>query len=494
MDTLRSLPIWPMHSSENKLNDAISGNLLTYKLPFFSFDQETNFYKCNNESDFNVLTKLGAKFVDELEYIKHYIVPTLTTQFPEPSEEYVSFLQGVLSLKNHEIEQCLRLYQAIPNQPDTDQSVSSLVRADTLYDANNPLFRSIFANTDKFLPPELQNNSICLEALGRMGLKRQVNCNIFIECAKEIESQISQIQYDRFQENVVKDRAKNLVRHLYEHTNSLSFNAEQWNKILEIKFVPSEKNHQNHHNQFYQGRKETSGFESFKDLCSHKYKKICWTQCPLYDEDIEPTTNFSENHPEIGFPTTENIIDHLFNIVTMSKEKKWGKNNKKDLKSAINEIYEILNKLSKDTNHIMLIKTKIGPKKEILLNEDDPFDERSWRAGGELILGIQEDIKVGMYKVNDCLIDYEDLLKTCGARIIINVPNCPGPGGESHDQKDVLLMTLLDKLISQSDIECQCNDVIFVIGEEKVRIGASRYVLSGTLDCFNILNMYDNIS
>ncbi|CAB4479085.1 uncharacterized protein OCT59_027473 [Rhizophagus irregularis] len=481
MDTLKSLPIWPMHSSENRFNDAISGNLLTYKLPFFSFNQDTNFYRCNNESDFNVLTKLGANPVDELEYIRHYIVPVLTTQFPEPSEEYINFLQSVLSLRNREIEQCLRLYQAVPNQPGTEQSVSSLVRADTLYDANNPLFRRIFANTDKFLPPELQNNPACLEALGRMGLKREVDYDKFVECALEIESQKSQIQYNMFQENVVKDRAKFLVRYLYEHTNSLNFNTEQWNKILGIKFVPSEKNHQNIQNQFYQGQKETSGFESFEDLCSHKYKKICWTQCPLFDDDVEPTTSFSEKHSEIGFPTTENIIDHLFAIVAMSKEKKWSKDNKRELKNVINEIYEILNKLCKNKSHILLIKTKIGPKKEILLNGDDPFDEKSdeksWVAGGELILGIQEDIKVGMYKVNNCLIDYEELLIILGARTI-RPPPVPVPAPDPDDQKEVVLKSLLDKLISQSDIECQCNDVVFVVGEEKVKIGASRYVLS----------------
>ncbi|GES91901.1 hypothetical protein GLOIN_2v552263 [Rhizophagus clarus] len=483
MDTLKSLPIWPMHTSENKFNDAISGNLLTNKLPFFSFDQDTNFYKCDNESDFNVLTKLGAKSVNELEYIKHYIVPTLSTQFPEPSAEYISFLQSVLSLGNREIEQCLKLYQAIPNQPDTEQSVSYLARVDTLYDANNPLFRSIFANTDKFLPPELQNNSACLEALWRMGLKRQVSYSIFIDCALEIESQKTQIQYDRFQENAVRDRAKILVRYLYEHVNSLNFNTEQWNKILRIEFVPSEKNRQNHQSQFYQGQKETSGFESFEVLRSHKYKKICWTRCPLFDENVEPTTNFNEKHPEIGFPTTENIIDHLFVIVTMAKEKKWSKNNKRELKNVINEIYEILNELSKDQNHITLIQTKIGPKKEILLNGDDPFDEKNWVAGGELVFGIQEDIKKGMYKVNDCLIDYEELLDALGARKVRNDNSCV-PKDETIDQKGVLLKSLLDKLISQSDIGCQCNDVIFVVGEEKVKIGASRYVLSAVSEHF----------
>src|SRR5581483_2777760 len=45
MDTLSSLPIWPIHSSEEKFLDAKSGYLLPYELPFFSFSQDTIFYK-----------------------------------------------------------------------------------------------------------------------------------------------------------------------------------------------------------------------------------------------------------------------------------------------------------------------------------------------------------------------------------------------------------------------------------------------------------------
>ncbi|PKY44670.1 hypothetical protein RhiirA4_400185 [Rhizophagus irregularis] len=90
-----------------------------------------------------------------------------------------------------------------------------------------------------------------------------------------------------------------------------------------------------------------------------------------------------------------------------------------------------------------------------------------------------------MYKVNNCLIDYEELLIILGARTIRPpTPPVPVPDPDSDDQKEVVLKSLLDKLISQSDIECQCNDVVFVVGEEKVKIGASRYVLSAVSEHF----------
>ncbi|RIA90188.1 hypothetical protein C1645_823689 [Glomus cerebriforme] len=164
MDTLKSLPIWPVHSSENKFIDATSGKLLTYKLPsFFSFYQETKFYRRDNESDFNTLIKLGTTSVDELEYVKNHIIPPLFTLCLEPSQEYINFLQSVLSLGNQEIEQCLKCYPVIPNK-----SLTTFVKVETLYDKS---FRNILDHNDKFLLPELQNNSVCLEALKRMGLK-----------------------------------------------------------------------------------------------------------------------------------------------------------------------------------------------------------------------------------------------------------------------------------------------------------------------------------
>src|SRR2546430_38149 len=104
MDIIKTLPIWPIHSSkENKFIDATTGDLLTYKLKYFSFYQDTNFYKCDSESDFNALTKLGATPVNELVYVRNYIMPQLTSLFPTSSEEYITFLQSVLSLGNQDI-------------------------------------------------------------------------------------------------------------------------------------------------------------------------------------------------------------------------------------------------------------------------------------------------------------------------------------------------------------------------------------------------------
>jgi hypothetical protein len=168
MKILRSLPIWPLHSTENRFIDATSGDLLPQKFPFFSFHEKTNFYRCDHESDFNALTKLGVTPMNKLEYLNG-IVKQVGNEY-EPSQDYVEFLQSVLSLGDQEIEEYLGLKEIIPNKP-----LSGFFSVDTLYDMNVPALRNIFPDTDKwFLPSELQNNSVCLEALKRMGL----NCKV----------------------------------------------------------------------------------------------------------------------------------------------------------------------------------------------------------------------------------------------------------------------------------------------------------------------------
>src|SRR5436190_15178590 len=78
MKIFKSLPIWPIHPKEENEKKFIdtTGKLLTYNPPFFFSYKNTKFYKCNNESDFNALTKLGVTPINELEYLKNHVVPS----------------------------------------------------------------------------------------------------------------------------------------------------------------------------------------------------------------------------------------------------------------------------------------------------------------------------------------------------------------------------------------------------------------------------------
>ncbi|RIA90176.1 hypothetical protein C1645_164705 [Glomus cerebriforme] len=474
MKVLRSLPIWPIHSNEEKFIDATAGKLLWYRPSFFSFDANTNFYKCDRES-FQALTDIGASRIEISEYIRDYIIPQITTKSPIPSKDYITFLQKVLSLRNVGIEY-LRQYKLIPNK-----SLTAFMRADDLYDAEVILYLNIFSN-DKFLPPELQNDPICLNSLEKIGLNRQINSNIYIKCAREIESQFQ--QPDKFLINIVKTRAKYLIDYLY--TNSFRFTNEQWDQIMHIKFIPSEKCLQS---PFQEEAKETLGFESFAVLCLQRYKEVCWTERPLFERSVEPDNLFCERHPTIGKPSLEEVIKHwLFVVKEIKSRFTW---NSTEIKRVMEEIYKIINEISQDEILKVLIKFKINDSNEkIFLNGDDPLDEKSWVAGKELVFGIQEDIKEGMYKVNACLMPYRNLLLLAGAYEINTeeleeLEKLKLKKSEKDiklDQKEIIVNDLLDKLIMQSDNEY--HDVFFTFDKGEARIGANRYVLSAASTYF----------
>jgi hypothetical protein len=105
--------------------------------------------------------------MDIVKYLKDYIIPQIAKKFPKPSEDYVNFLTSILLLGYEAIEQLLKQYQAIPNR-----TLTGLFKANALYDSDVQLFHEIFSK-DKFLPSALQDNSTCLNALGRIGLNRE---------------------------------------------------------------------------------------------------------------------------------------------------------------------------------------------------------------------------------------------------------------------------------------------------------------------------------
>jgi hypothetical protein len=166
MDILRSLPIWEMNLYDGKFFDATSGILFPYGFPFYSFRQNSNVYN-PTKKDHALLTRLGATCKNGLDLLED-LVQQINTLFPKPSQhpKYTTFLKKILSNKwrNDQIERYLKKYPMFPNK-----TLTEFVKINTLFDMNVPVFRMIFKD-DKFLPSELQENSVCLGALKGMGL------------------------------------------------------------------------------------------------------------------------------------------------------------------------------------------------------------------------------------------------------------------------------------------------------------------------------------
>ncbi|CAG8478287.1 5494_t:CDS:2, partial [Funneliformis caledonium] len=74
--------------------------------------------------------------------------------------------------------------------------------------------------------------------------------------------------------------------------------------------------------------------------------------------------------------------------------------------------------------------------------------------------------------VKEFLMPYEELLFLAGARELNEIDKS-NVKKVKDDQKDVLIEALLNKLRSDSG-----NDVTFIVGKEKKRIGANKYILS----------------
>jgi hypothetical protein len=172
-------------------------------------------------------------------------------------------------------------------------------------------------------------------------------------------------------------------------------------------------------------------------LCFQRYKKICWTQKPLFDKNVEPNSLFLQRCPKLGKPSPEDVINHRFYVINKIKSRSWkSSENYNVVKKIIKKIYEIMNEISKEN-----LGLSIDTEEKLFLNGKDPFDEENWMAGSELISGLEEDTKGYTYKVKDYLIPYKYLLIRAGAR---EPDSEPISKTIIHDQKEVIINSLIN--------------------------------------------------
>ncbi|CAG8447665.1 205_t:CDS:10 [Acaulospora colombiana] len=397
---IQSLPIWPTYP-QGSLIAANRGCLLNSKLKICSSSHE-KIFKVESGKYYDTLSYLNPKSMNELEYITNYYECTNVT--PD-DDEYLEFLKSVLILENDKIENYLKNNEVIPNKDRT-----ALVEENALYDINVELFREIFRNTDKFLPIGLQENENILCILERVGLKRCINSNSFIECAREIESKIRITPKED-----IKSLARRLVTELFLRYDKLRFNPQQLKDLLSIKFVPTDRNLQEYYGI------HMDEIVSLTSACFYKYKDLVWTQVPLIDKWFDdPPIKFLETcKPELW-----DVINHWETVATTSiiaqtersDRKYYGE--RKRFQDMMTEIYEYIDSQINDRSKE--IKSRIRGKK-LFLNGDDPLEPESWVLGSSLVYGISEDIGQNLHKVSPFLEKYKALLKLAGAEELIRV-------------------------------------------------------------------------
>ncbi|CAG8439326.1 13230_t:CDS:10 [Acaulospora colombiana] len=437
---IQSLPVWPIHSHDNYFIAAKNGCLIKSKLKLFSF-VGMKVFKFESDEDYDALSYIKAKPINELEYITHYYKHMSVAY----STGYMKFLQSILLLRDNGIEKFLKDREVIPNKDCT------LVKVSTLYDGDVNLFSDIFRDADKFLHVELQENKEILDALGRMGLKRCINSQTFIECALEIESKF------HTSPKKIKPLARKLAEELVSRYEKLSFDRGQCEELLSIKFVPTDTYH-----------KERFGIRSEEIVslnlgCFYKYNDLVWTQVPIFDESLNdlPIKEILRSHSNLCEPKLKDVINHWETVatkITRAEDVDWGYYREKShFQEMMKEIYKYINsRINQNNRDKEEIKSKIRGKK-LFLNRDDPFEPESWVSGPSLIFGNDGDSGPDQQKVTSFLEEYKDLLILAGAEELKNVES--GMDLKAHDQGKHVLDQLLNFLKERE--ETPHGDVAF---------------------------------
>ncbi|CAG8528665.1 22758_t:CDS:10 [Dentiscutata erythropus] len=329
---VKTLPIWLTQSRSACISE---------KTNIFLIEPDSD----ESNSDFITLRSLGAKYIEPVEYVKEHLDPQTVTL----DQQYIDFLKAILSLEKADIESYLSPLKITPNYHFT-----TLVRVDTLYNIDEPLFRRIFWNTDKLLHTALQGNA------------------------------------------KLKLDAKFLMEYLYEHLESLNFTDDQWQELISIKFVPVDTDLES---PLKETAFATTGFESINSICSQEYKLICWTQCPLFSKSIDPPNTFRIKFPESCRPTMNWVAGK--NLVLDAQE---------DIRAGLLKVHDNLKEFklllkaagAKEIKNIEFnVETQDYSQKEKLINELlDSFEEQDDTMHHDVVFQIHYESGIEKIKAN----------------------------------------------------------------------------------------------
>ncbi|GBC07111.1 hypothetical protein RclHR1_07260002 [Rhizophagus clarus] len=480
---IRLLPIWPTHSRDKTYMSPKNGCLLPQGLVFYSPQKiDSNYFDIESENEWLILNKLGVPVIRFNSYLTSVFYHINSVNPSDP--DYMKFICSLLSLPLSMIPESLEHFNFIPNE-----NYTKLMKAKELYDPCEELFREVFVGSDQFLPPELRSGWV-LDGLIRLGLNCATDSESFIRVAEEIEN-LSRMPTPP--ENL-RERAKVVVHYFYYHAIELNLSSEAWEKLSKIKFVPSKPVTPPFLETAYSKVPELYDFNS---LCPPKYRNICWTQCPIYDDDVLPNSSIYSLFPEMNEIETQIVINHLYAIIrniVRDDLSEW-KNTKmiELLRTVLFQIYKHLNEVPyKELKSYLKIKLKVDPK--IFLNGEDPFNPYNWVSGKQLILNIDEDINSGNRAVCAHLTKYKRLLRICGAEemkspcVNIQIPDEYSQRdkiAESFarflDEKSNLVNKRLQQGHERSGIQ-NFHDIFFNVHGET--IGSNRYVLAASANYF----------
>ncbi|RIB26446.1 hypothetical protein C2G38_2267605 [Gigaspora rosea] len=457
---LKELHIWPTHTieSENIVYKSISDSN-TYLVPTpFKFPplNKRRAYYYNIKYPNMLLESLDAKKQSKLNYIKD-VISDITSIPEQMQNEYLQFLIDIFSDNENldEIKNYIKDLKIIPNK------TFGLDRARDLFDLDIELFKSIYEDSNRVLLIDLQNNQKFKEILNEFGFKNYITPEIFIECAKDIQTNFEQYQNDSSKLEKILKSADMAINYFYKNQSEQKFSKDMLDKLSKIKFIPTSKKFLESYLHSYEGGE----IQSFENLCHSEHKSLAWTQLSIFNDD--PNPEVLDNYSSLGLPTTTKTICHLKIIQqTVSESDKWKEidNNGEKLFKAIKDIYEeLLKRLDNNPDEFTFCFPKDDP---LFLNSIDPFDSKSWQKK----------------TVDPYLLKYEKLLIFAGA---ILFPHWKPKSTDTNifmSNSQQLSKSFIEFLSQGNQIPF--NNVLFYIGHEKQEIYANSSILVCVVPCF----------
>jgi len=267
------------------------------------------------------------------------------------------------------------------------------VKASALYDPRNELLRDIFADDPSVFPPITFASPDWLVLLGDIGLKNTIDKQTFLDCARKIESQITEPLHIE-----VTSKATRLIGYLIQNWQDF-FDDHFYQELSRIICVPV--NVPNGH----EPTKGTAALRRFKDGAAPKDKNLCFTVLPIIPTPILPPQLMWSSLGIISPPPIDIVIQHLRNLTHGSSFDRWPY--AESSTTVFQGLYSFLDE------HWAKLSPQV--KNELREVPSVPVADRLVKAS-RLFFRLKEDLSPYMFEVPRAFGAYDKLLEQLGTK------------------------------------------------------------------------------
>jgi hypothetical protein len=375
------------------------------------------------------LRALGAKDVNNDEYIADHLVPYITSM-PEVEPNRIKFLRRILSLMSSDSKKWRN--SPLAKTPLFPNRNGKLCIVTNLYDPSEPVFTWSFgADRSKF-----PDTNLDIQDLKKLGLQSKITIANFTACLNSLER-----EYRAGVSDVLCERAENVWKAFSDRCGrgDISWSGPQVAALANYHFVPVRqfKAGESYRHGIPVNGEEHKVLATMNEITLSAYTSIVWTQ------------KFLPKYPPAGWimelvdfsPTLNQVVNHLVDLATLVSPKC-------DL--AEKEFFEDLKATYQYLSQPGLEQQVSGIIKEhylnapVWLNEGCPLEDISplqkqrfcglisekkstgdtvdsllWLPAKNLVEGIVYDAsQYNLHHVKTSIIPYRDLIRLCGLKIV----------------------------------------------------------------------------